>query len=262
MELASGIKKEYLEFELNDHKIIQGMYVSAWNMIKASFTKFGPELGYSFDLEMTCGYAEWLRSFYAANRASILNDYRGINDRETGEILLVGDWDVERRARRFQRLNRVIRFLLHGLKPHQADLDSISYKEIPAGILSRSEWFGQKNKDTNMYLQCMVTYIGAIDINAKGKTGNSGELTRLFPAVPFVNAIQLYWEHCAAGKEVNPYLSVAKDRAVEFDAHWMDRAMKWLEKNPYGDEFVYPENDYEGFEEAEISESDDDDSVA
>lgn len=253
--LSEGIKPEYLAFDKGDHALLQVQYKESWNTIKASFAQWGPEeLGYPFDLDMVVGFAEWLRAFYRNNRDSILADYRGIVDRETREILVVGDWDSEVRMRKFQRLNRAIRFILNGLQPHEKDLSSLKHPTVPDGIINRCLWFKEKSRESIAYLKFANIYIGSIDINARGKTGNSGELTRLFPAEAFVAARELYYDSTNRGKKEdrNPFLDLTRTLASEFDSQWMERTQKWLEKNPYGEEYVYPENDYEGFEEEEI----------
>lgn len=297
--MADGIKPEYLEFDLNDHIILQARYKAVWDFSINSFKHWGAwdnaelikkELGYSFDLEHVQGFADWMRNYYQVNRNSILDDFRGVRDRETGETLRPGDWDSERRGRRFQRLNRAIRFMLHGMRPHDADVASLPYPVIPEPIKNRYTWLGSNNDDTLGFLKFANAYIGSVDINGRGKQGNSGELCRLFPAMAQTRVAQMYYFNTTVGKkeEVNPFLvpvrfevtydcplrqdnrytveltangklflskpCLMEELSVKFDMEWMERALLWLEKNPYGDEFVYPENDYEGYEEDSIVE--------
>lgn len=254
--LSEGIKPEYLTAEKMDCRIIQNQYTATWKLIQASFRTYGKEgLDYEFDLEQVMNFANWINQYYKRNSRGIQSAFRGEKDRETGEMLVAGDFDAERKTRRFIKLLRVIRFLLNGLVPHPADIEQLPSGAIPEGIASRCLTFGDKNRQTMAYLKFAHIYIGTTEFNVAGTEGNSGGMAWNFPASVVYEARAMYYDSTTEGKKEvrNPFLGMAEELAVEFDNMWLKRAQDWVAKNPYANEFIYPEMDEDGFEEDETA---------
>lgn len=206
--LSEGVKPEYLEFTKNDGLTLQKQYTAVWNYIKSSFATYGEELGYSFDIEAIQNFSKWLSDWYRYNSRQILSDYRGYVDPVTYTTLKQGDWDNDRKKRRYQRLARATKFMLNGLKPHDVDLADIPNGEIPTPVLMRCLSFADKNKDTMGYLKFAHICIATTEFHNKGADGGSGGVARMFPAEVQIAAREMYYELTVQGKmePKNPFL--------------------------------------------------------